>query len=133
MNSNMTITSVSEPIGITLQAIASPARVAILIAIGRKEACVCHLEAILGLRQAYISQHLMALRKAEILVDRHEGRFVYYRLKDPTILELVRGTARMLGIPQDELERLSNPDPGPDCECPYCSAEESKKECCNQE
>ena len=39
-------------------------RLSILLAIGNGEACVCHLEAALGLRQAYISQHLMTLRQA---------------------------------------------------------------------
>ena len=34
------------------------ARLRIILAIGEGEACVCHLEAILGYRQAYISQQL---------------------------------------------------------------------------
>jgi len=56
----------SEKISTPLTAIASPQRIAILIAIGTGEACVCHLETALGSRQAYISQHLMSLRKADI-------------------------------------------------------------------
>ncbi|NWG07099.1 MAG: winged helix-turn-helix transcriptional regulator [Chloroflexi bacterium] len=51
----------AEQISPLLSAIASPQRIAILLAIGTGEACVCHLEASLGWRQAYISQHLMAL------------------------------------------------------------------------
>jgi hypothetical protein len=31
-------------------------QLSILMAIGEGEACVCHLDALLGLRQAYISQ-----------------------------------------------------------------------------
>lgn len=41
-----------------------PVRLRILLAIGTGEACVCHLEAHLGLRQALISQYLMVLRDA---------------------------------------------------------------------
>ena len=63
---------VSRKIAGPLQAIASAPRIAILLAIGQGEACVCHLETALGWRQAYISQHLMALRKADILQDRRE-------------------------------------------------------------
>src|SRR3972149_2669774 len=84
-----TIPQISEQIAAPLSAIASPQRVAILLAIGRGEACVCHLEAALGWRQAYISQHLMALRKADILTDRREGRYVFYRLKNASFLDLL--------------------------------------------
>ena len=64
---NIKTTSPEEQIAQLLRAIDQPARLRILMAIGRSEACVCHLEAMLVLRQAYISQHLMALRHAGIL------------------------------------------------------------------
>jgi DNA-binding transcriptional ArsR family regulator len=121
MEANMTIPEISESIANTLQVLGSPARIAILVAIGRGEACVCHLEAILGWRQAYISQHLMALRKAEILQDRRDGRYVYYRLKDQALLALVRDAAALAGLDPQGVDALANPDPGPDCECPHCA------------
>ncbi len=119
----MTIPQLSEKIAETLQVISPPARLAILIAIGRGEACVCHLESILGWRQAYISQHLMSLRKAEILLDRRAGRYVYYRLKDEAILALVRDAAALAGLDPQSVDALANPTPGPDCECPHCAPE----------
>jgi ArsR family transcriptional regulator len=120
METNITIPELSEQIAGLLQAVGSPARVAILIAIGRGEACVCHLEAILGWRQAYLSQHLMALRKAGLLQDRRAGRFIYYKLKDEAILALVREAALLSGLSAETVDSLANPDPGPDCECPTC-------------
>src|SRR5574340_1335298 len=80
----------AEIIARPLQAIGSPQRIAILLAIGEGEACVCHLETALGWRQAYISQHLMALRKGGVLADRREGRYVFYRLADNRFLELIK-------------------------------------------
>jgi ArsR family transcriptional regulator len=121
MELNMTIPQLSKKIAATMQVISPPARLAILIAIGRGEACVCHLEAILGWRQAYLSQHLMALRKAEILQDRRDGRYVYYRLKDEAILALVREAATLAGLDPQSVDALANPSPGPDCECPHCA------------
>lgn len=121
MEANMTIPQIAEKIAGVLQVISPPARIAILLAIGRGEACVCHLEAILGWRQAYISQHLMALRKAEILQDRREGRYVYYRLKDEAILALARDAAALGGLAPQSVDALTNPNPGPDCECPHCA------------
>ncbi|MEY2817872.1 MAG: hypothetical protein RL275_1335, partial [Chloroflexota bacterium] len=43
-------TQLSKQIAAPLEAIASPQRIAILLAIGKGEACVCHLETALGLR-----------------------------------------------------------------------------------
>ena len=123
METNTTIPQVAEKIADLLQVVSSPARLGILLAIGRGEACVCHLEAILGWRQAYISQHLMAMRKAEILQDRREGRYVYYRLKDEAILALVRDAATLVGLDPRNVDVLANPDPGPNCECPHCIPE----------
>ena len=123
MDSLPAIPNVSEKISEILQVISPPARIAILIAIGHGEACVCHLEAILGWRQAYISQHLMALRKAEILQDRRSGRYVYYSLKDEAIFALVKDAASLAGLSPESVDALTNPDPGPNCECPHCVPE----------
>jgi len=111
----------SQPVAEVLQALSSPARIAIVVAIGRGESCVCHLEAILGWRQAYLSQHLMALRKANLLKDRRDGRFIYYSLVDPVILTLIRQAAEACGIDPAEIDAATNPDPGPHCECPNCA------------
>lgn len=115
------ILHISEKIAEPLQAIASVQRIAILLAIGRGEACVCHLEAALGWRQAYISQHLMALRKAGILQDRREGRYVFYRLKDASLLDLIAASARLSGLSPKSISTLINTRVNPSCECPQCA------------
>jgi len=131
---NNYISRISEQIAVPLQAIASPARVAILLAIGRGEACVCHLEAALGYRQAYISQHLMALREAGIVTDRREGRYIHYHLRDVSILDLVRQAALLQGVKETEMAALAAL-PGKECPCPKCNSEkegchEKSLECC---
>jgi len=103
-----------------LRAISQPARLQILLTIGLGEACVCHLEAVLGFRQAYISQHLMALRKAKLLDTRREGRFVFYRLSKPQLLDLIRQAGEIAGIPAEALNIPPPTDPLPACECPDC-------------
>ncbi|MDX9991178.1 MAG: metalloregulator ArsR/SmtB family transcription factor [Anaerolineales bacterium] len=120
MNENITTSQVSEKIANVLQTISAPARIAILLTIGSGEACVCHLEAALGWRQAYISQHLMALRKADILQDRREGRYVYYRLKDLNFLTLLRDCAALADVAPHSVDSLLNPQPDSRCECPIC-------------
>ncbi len=115
------IVQISKQIATPLSAIASPQRIAILLLIGKGEACVCHLEASLGWRQAYISQHLMVLRKADILQDRREGRYIYYRLKDTSILDLVTASATLSGLSAETISSLVNTQMHPSCECPQCA------------
>ncbi len=115
------ILQVSQKIAEPLQAIASKQRIAILLAIGHGEACVCHLEAALGWRQAYISQHLMALRKADILQDRREGRYIFYRLKDASLLDLLTASARLGRLSAESISTLIDTPSNPACECPHCS------------
>jgi DNA-binding transcriptional ArsR family regulator len=109
-----------EQIATLLQTIGQPSRLQILLAIGEGETCVCHLEAMLGMRQATLSQHLMALREAGIVSDRRAGRYIHYRLRDPALLGLVRQAAQLQGVDLPELS------PSPDCDCPNCSKEKGQ-------
>lgn len=111
----MKILTVAEKISHLLEEIAAPARLAILLAIGENEACVCHLEVALGKRQAYISQHLMALRNANIITARREGRFIYYRLANPDLLTLIRDAGRITNVD------ITPPPSTVTCSCPNCS------------
>ena len=104
-------------IGELLRTISNPARVQILLAIGDGEACVCHLEALLGLRQANISQQLMALRDKNIITSRREGRYTYYRLLKPEVLDIVRAAGELVGVPHSALQIQDHSK----CTCPKCS------------
>jgi ArsR family transcriptional regulator len=105
-----------------LKALGQPVRIRIVLIIGEHESCVCHLEAILGIRQARISQHLIALRNAGIVSTRRDGRHIYYRLENPKILDLVYQTAEIIQVDTDPLKALTNRiEPG--CVCPRCAKE----------
>jgi len=110
----MTNMSPVKQVASLLQTIGQESRLQILLAIGEGETCVCHLEATFGWRQAYLSQHLMALRKAGLLEGRREGRFIHYRLLDPRLLDFVRQAAELRDI------TLPNLAPSPECSCPNC-------------
>ncbi len=113
---NITSQTNTLPIANLFQTLSVQPRLEILLAIGEAEACVCHLEAALGYRQAFISQHLMALREANILTPRRDGRFIFYRLADLRILEVLTQVAELLGRPVTlmPLKLFS-------CECPNCN------------
>jgi ArsR family transcriptional regulator len=103
-----------------LALIGQPARIQILFVISEQEACVCHLEAVLEMRQASISQHLMALRKAGLVEASREGRNIFYRLTQPEVMQLLDQAARLGGIRPAALHRLAE-RPAPGCPCPQCN------------
>jgi ArsR family transcriptional regulator len=119
---NTSVISPDEKLSRVFRAVSTPARFRILAAIGSGEACVCHLEALLGLRQAYISQQLMEMRDADLVDTRRDGRYVFYRLTEPRLLDLLIDIGKLLGIPTDEMENMENAGPLPKCACPHCIA-----------
>ena len=114
------ILDISKQLAAPLSVIASPQRIAILLSVVKGEACVCHLESALGWRQAYISQHLMALRKADILQDRREGRYVYYRIKNASLLDLITASSVQSGLSAEAVSTLISRQVYPSCVCPHC-------------
>ena len=96
-----------------------PARLAILDVLGTNEACVCHLEAALGYRQAYLSQQLMVLREAGIVDDRRDGWNVYYRVLKPGVLNVMDAARQALG----ERKRADVPAILDTCTCPHCTGD----------
>ena len=99
---------------VRFKALAHPVRLQILDMLRSGEVCVCHMEAVLGKRQAYISQQLMVLRDAGLVASRKDGLSVFYRLVDDVVFDLLE-TA--LG-PADEL----GPEVLTSCPCPHCTA-----------
>jgi ArsR family transcriptional regulator len=93
-------------------AMAHPVRLHILDLLCEGEVCVCHLEAALGRRQAYLSQQLMVLRQTGLVETRKDGLRVYYRLARPEIAAMLR----LFRPPAESTERIA------DCRCPSCAA-----------
>ena len=73
------------------------------------------MEAILGCRQAYLSQHLMTLREAGIVTDRRDGRNVFYRVENNDYKKLVFAVKNITGQNNRPIffEAL-------ECNCPKC-------------
>ena len=99
-----------------------PSRLAILQVLRGGEECVCHLEATLGLRQAYISQQLMVLRQVGLVTDRREGWNVFYRVVKPevyTLLDAALATVRPEGASVLVMRKAK----AAACPCPKCQLE----------
>jgi DNA-binding transcriptional ArsR family regulator len=96
--------------------LAHPARIAIINILRDGEHCVCHMEAYLGLRQAFISQQLAVLREAGIIVDRRDGWNIFYRVINSQIYDLLDAANKLTGV---VIEEVSNTKVK--CNCPHCN------------
>jgi ArsR family transcriptional regulator len=64
------------------KALADPARLRIMILLGRRELCVCEIMFVLGMEQSRVSHHMRVLRDAGIAEDVREGRWIIYRISE---------------------------------------------------
>ncbi len=105
------------------KALAHPGRLAILDILRNGEQCVCHIEAQLGYRQAYISQQLAVLREAGLIQDQRDGWNIYYQVIRPEVYALVDVARTMVGLP---LSRGPYDNPRMACPCPKCTSQRSE-------
>jgi DNA-binding transcriptional ArsR family regulator len=98
------------------KALTHPARLAILEILRDEEHCVCHMEAHLGYRQAYLSQQLAVLREAGIVDIRRDGWNIFYRVIRPEVYTILDTAYAMSGaIP------LTTRSTRTQCPCPKCA------------
>jgi ArsR family transcriptional regulator len=71
-----------------LRALADPIRLRVIESLGSGERCVCELTTDLGLAQSRLSFHLGVLRRAGLLADRQQGRWIHYRLRPERLVAL---------------------------------------------
>jgi DNA-binding transcriptional ArsR family regulator len=128
--SSLSVYNIFMPVNISSEASVSlaeafrllgqPVRIQILLTIASQEACVCHIEAALGIRQAAISQHLMVLRDAGLVEANRDGRNIFYRLAKPGLFEAICQVATVAGVSVEDLAQFSR-RPLSDCPCPRCN------------
>ena len=106
-----------------LKTISHPTRLSILAILRDGEQCVCHMEATLSLRQAYISQQLMILKDAGLVEARRDGLNLYYRVIKPEIFNVLDTLSTVTGVtPKLPKHKHANTE----CPCPKCSAKPAK-------
>src|SRR5512143_1297647 len=103
------------------KALMHPGRLAILDVLRSGEACVCHMEAALGYRQAYLSQQLMVLREAGLVDDRRDGWNVYYRVTKADVFLMIDAARVAAG----ESQKRPIPAVISGCSCPHCSEKQA--------
>jgi ArsR family transcriptional regulator len=85
------------------------------------ELCVCEVERFLEVSQSTASRHLRYLLNADIVEDRRDGLWVYYRIADPpdeahaALLEALEGALAEVPVPDvaTELDAMRSARCGP--------------------
>ena len=104
------------------KALSHPVRLAILEILRGGEECVCHMEAALSLRQAYISQQLMVLRDIGLVENRRDGWNNFYYVVNPDIYSILDAAAAVYGASTVAKAGLVKIKKQPaDCSCPKCT------------
>lgn len=89
-----------EQISGLLKTMAHPIRLKILCLLQEREMSVGELREVVKTTNANVSQHLTILRNQGIISFRKDANFIYNRISDPKILELI-GTMRQLFCMRD--------------------------------
>ncbi len=71
------------------QILSDPNRLKIISIIGNKELSVSEIVSAMKLSQPLVSHHLKALKESEILETKRTGPFIYYRLKNTKLLDIL--------------------------------------------
>ena len=87
-------------------ALSDSTRLSILRRLRLGERCVCDLTDALDAAQSRLSFHLKVLKDADLVVDRREGRWMYYTLNPDTLEETAR-LLEELASPPSPSERKS--------------------------
>lgn len=73
-----------------MKTLANPDRLMLLCQLSQGEMSVGELEEALGIRQPTLSQQLTVLRDEELVDTRREGKYIYYRVRSPEALAVLK-------------------------------------------
>lgn len=85
-------------------ALADRTRLRLLSLMAGGEICVCFFVEVLGTNQPKISRHLAYLRRAGLVSDRKEGKWVHYRIAEPSEPNAARILREVLNWLRDDPE-----------------------------
>lgn len=87
---------------------ADPTRLAILLTLVDGERRVKDLVEVVGGSQGNVSGHVACLKEWGLIIDRHEGRQVFYRAAHSEIVDLLRSAERLLTATGECIELCPN-------------------------
>ena len=87
-------------------------RLAILVELASGEHRVTDLVQALGGSQGNVSGHLSCLKDCGLVLDRPEGRQVFYRIARPEVLDVLRSVEALLAVTGQSIQLCPNYETG---------------------
>ncbi len=78
-----------------MKVLSNPDRLLLLCQLTQGEKRVGELEELVGISQPTLSQQLGILRREGVVSTRRDGKFIWYQLNDPRILQLIQTMYRL--------------------------------------
>ncbi|KZX16690.1 metalloregulator ArsR/SmtB family transcription factor [Methanobrevibacter filiformis] len=78
-----------------LKAISDPLRLKILYLLKKEELCACYITSTLDKPQSTVSHHLSILKKSQIVKWRKMGKWTYFSLSNPRIIEHIENIIKI--------------------------------------
>ena len=94
-----------------LRALSNERRLMILCQLGERELAVGQIQALVGLSQSALSQHLAVLRDQGVVATRRESQTIFYRICDPAAVKVVATLAEIFCPPGAKTRHDRQADP----------------------
>jgi DNA-binding transcriptional ArsR family regulator len=78
-----------QRLALVYRVLGDPSRLKIVMALRRKEMCVCDLAALTGISESAVSHQLRRLKDLALVKSRRTGQVVYYELDDRHVARLI--------------------------------------------
>jgi DNA-binding transcriptional ArsR family regulator len=78
-----------------LKVLANEERLLLLCQLSQREMCVSELEEALDIHQPTLSQQLGVLRTEGVVTTRREGKYIYYSVADPKVVQVLEALYRI--------------------------------------
>ena len=89
IQNNMLADAEIASISALFKVLGDPTRAKIVMALDRREVCVCDLAVALNMTKSAISHQLALLRTNKIVKSRRDGKHVYYSLDDEHVTDVI--------------------------------------------
>jgi DNA-binding transcriptional ArsR family regulator len=83
--------------------VSAPTRLSILLFLLERERNVSELVALVGASQGRVSMHLQCLRWCGFVSSERRGKYVYYRVRDPRVRQLVKLAQELVVLHGEQL------------------------------
>ncbi len=101
-------TVVAVELGRLFGVLSHPMRIRIVEELQREDLAVSKLKDILGITHAAASQQLAVLRSCHLVVERRQGRNVYYHLQKPELAKWIMDGLSFISPDSAEIDKLTS-------------------------